>query len=50
MLNVDVRDSGIGIPEEKMDMIFEKFTQIDSSFRKKIQRNGTWSFDNKKTG
>ncbi|HSW60732.1 MAG TPA: ATP-binding protein [bacterium] len=40
MLNIDVRDSGIGIPEEKMEMIFEKFTQIDSSFRKRYKGTG----------
>ncbi len=40
MLNVEVRDSGIGIPLDKMDMIFDKFTQIDSSFRKKYKGTG----------
>ena len=40
MLNIDVRDSGIGIPEEKMEIVFEKFTQIDSSFRKKYKGAG----------
>lgn len=39
-LLVGVKDSGIGIPDDKMEMIFEKFTQIDSSFRKKYKGAG----------
>ncbi|MCM8533026.1 MAG: ATP-binding protein, partial [Lentisphaeraceae bacterium] len=31
VIEINVRDSGIGIPEEKFDLIFEKFTQVDSS-------------------
>jgi signal transduction histidine kinase/CheY-like chemotaxis protein len=30
-LTVRVRDTGIGIPKEKQDMIFDRFTQADSS-------------------
>ncbi|MGI6395492.1 MAG: ATP-binding protein [bacterium] len=40
MLTVSVKDSGIGIPEEKMELIFDNFTQIDSSFRKKYKGTG----------
>ncbi len=30
-LRFEVQDTGIGIPEEKIDKIFSKFTQVDSS-------------------
>jgi signal transduction histidine kinase/ActR/RegA family two-component response regulator len=39
-LLISVKDSGIGIPEDKMEKIFEKFTQLDSSFKKKYKGTG----------
>lgn len=39
-LRFEVTDTGIGIPEEKVDLIFENFTQLDSGFRKKHKGAG----------
>jgi PAS domain S-box-containing protein len=35
-----VEDSGVGIPEEKQKILFERFTQIDSSYAKPFQGTG----------
>jgi len=38
---VDVSDSGIGIPEECKDQVFERFYRVDKA--RSNRRNGTWS-------
>ena len=35
-----VKDSGVGIPEDELERIFEKFQQVDSSFSKRHQGSG----------
>lgn len=40
LLRVSVEDSGIGIPEEKVDHIFDKFTQADSSLSRHYEGTG----------
>src|SRR2546426_635490 len=39
-LEVDVADTGVGIPEEARDRIFERFYQADSSPRRKYEGTG----------
>ena len=39
-LLVTVEDSGIGIPDEKIDHIFEPFTQVDGSYIRRHQGTG----------
>ena len=39
-LKVEVADTGIGIPKEKQDMIFERFGQVDSSLSRQAEGTG----------
>ena len=39
-LNIVVQDTGIGIPEDKFDAIFEKFTQADTSVTRQFGGTG----------
>jgi signal transduction histidine kinase len=40
ILTVSVRDSGIGIPEDKMQYIFERFRQVDKSLSRNREGSG----------
>ncbi len=40
LLNFSVKDSGIGMPAEKRDTLFEAFTQLDSSTTRKFGGTG----------
>lgn len=37
---ISVKDNGIGIPEDKQEMIFERFRQIDKSFTRSNEGSG----------
>jgi signal transduction histidine kinase/CheY-like chemotaxis protein len=39
-IRVSVADSGIGIPADKLSLVFEKFTQVDSSAARRYQGAG----------
>lgn len=40
LLRVSVRDTGIGIPKDKIGILFDKFTQVDSSTTRKYGGTG----------
>ncbi len=39
-VEVKIRDTGIGIPEDKINTIFDRFAQVDSSLRRKHEGSG----------
>lgn len=39
-IKISVRDTGIGIPEDMKEAIFDRFRQVDSSFRRKKEGSG----------
>jgi PAS domain S-box-containing protein len=39
-INISIKDNGIGIPREKMDLIFERFRQVDRTFTRNHEGSG----------
>ena len=39
-INVSVKDNGIGIPEEKLKTVFDRFTQVDNSLTRECEGSG----------
>ena len=39
-LQFEVRDTGIGIPNDKLDSVFDSFTQVDTSYNRKHSGTG----------
>lgn len=39
-LNIEVQDTGIGIPDDKIDRVFEKFSQVDGSATRRHEGTG----------
>ncbi len=40
LMEIKVKDTGIGIPQEKLDMIFEEFVQVDDSSTRRFGGTG----------
>lgn len=39
-IRIEVKDNGIGIPKDKVDVIFERFGQVDSSLSRQAEGSG----------
>lgn len=39
-VHIKIKDSGIGVPKEKIDSIFEKFVRVDKSFSRENEGSG----------
>lgn len=39
-IEISVRDTGIGIPQDKLDFIFERFAQVDQSLNRRSEGSG----------
>jgi len=39
-IEISIRDTGIGIPEDKLEFIFERFAQVDKSLTRKREGSG----------
>lgn len=39
-INISVKDSGIGIPEDKLEIIFDRFRQVDKSLTRNTEGSG----------
>jgi two-component system, sensor histidine kinase ChiS len=39
-VEISVRDTGIGIPQDKLDFIFERFAQVDKSLNRRSEGSG----------
>ncbi|MDR3594777.1 ATP-binding protein [Clostridium sp.] len=39
-ITITVKDTGIGIPQEKLDIIFDRFRQVDKSFSRNYEGSG----------
>ena len=39
-INISIKDTGVGIPEDKQEIIFESFRQVDKSFRRHQEGSG----------